>query len=396
MKIVTLTLVVIAVVFITEVSISAQTVNPASVNPANSAKMSRVYQLVGEVISLDKTASQVNIKTKENELVPLSLDAKTDYERVPPGEITLNNAVPVTLADMAVGDQVYARGMISEDGNRAPVRQLVIMSHVDIARKHEQERAEWRKRGIVGSIKSINNNSKEIAVLARVPEGNRLITINAGDSVRYRRYEPESVKFSSALPSSFAELKVGDQLRALGDKNSDGTRFTAEEIVSGTFRTLVGTITEVNAATAEIKINELSTKRPLTIVTKEESLIRRISPELIAQLVPRKGQPSPGAQGTAPPAKTSGPAANKKLDVEEELEKLEVQSISELQPGEMVIVTSTIGKDASRLTATALISGVNPLVKALQASAPPKSSRNELNTALGLPSSLQSISIGLP
>ena len=396
MKIVTFTLVVIAVVLITGLSISAQTVNPASVNTANSAKVSRVYQLVGEVISLDKTASQVNIKTKENQLVPLLLDAKTDYKRVPPGETTLSNAVPVTLAEMAVGDQVYARGMISEDGNRAPVRQLVIMSHVDIARKHEQERAEWRKRGIVGSIKSINNNSKEIAVLARVPEGTRIITINAGDSIRYRRYEPESVKFSSALPSSFAELKVGDQLRALGDKNSDGTRFTAEEIVSGTFRTLVGTITEVNAATAEIKINELSTKRPLTVVTKEESLIRRISPELIALLIPQKGQPSPGAQGAAPAAKTSDPAANKKPDVEEELEKLKVQAISELRPGEMVIVTSTIGKDASRLTAITVISGVNPLVKALQANAPPSPSRNQLNTALGLPSSLQSISIGLP
>ena len=393
MKIVTFILAVIAVLFNAGVNVSGQTTNPASVN---SAKTSSVYQLVGEVISLDKIEGQVSIRTKDNDLVALTLDENTNYKRVPPGETTLNKAVTVTPADMAIGDQIYARGMISDDGNRAPVRQLVIMSRVDIALKHEQERADWRKRGIVGSVKTINNASNEISVLARTPEGNRLITIVGREGARYRRYEPESVKFSNALPSSFAELKVGDQLRALGDRSADGARFTAEEIVSGTFRTLVGTITEVNAATSEIKINDLSTKRPLTVVTKEESLVRRISPELIALLVPKKGQPSPNAQGGAAPAKASDPAANKKLDVEEELEKLKVQTISELKPGEMVIVTSTIGKDASRLTAIALISGVNPLMKALQANAPPSPSSNQLNTALGLPSSLQSISIGLP
>jgi len=392
MKIVTFTLVVIAV-FLSAGSLSAQTTNTASVTSANSANTPRVYQLVGEVMSVDKTANQVSIKTKGNEVVALSLDQNTDYKRVPPGETTLNKAVAVTMAEMSVGDQVYARGMISDNGNRAPVRQLVIMSHADIARKHEQERAEWQKRGIVGSIKAINPTTKEISVTARVPEGTRQITITPGDAVRYRRYEPESVKFSSALPSSFTELKVGDQIRALGDKSADGTHFTAEEIVSGTFRTLVGTITEVNPTTAEIKINELNTRKPLTVVTKEESMVRRMSPELIAMLVPKKGQPSPGTQ--APPARASEPSANK--NVEEEIEKLKTQAISELQPGEMVIVTSTIGKDASRLTAIALISGVNPLVKALQANSPPAAKGpNQLNTALGLPSSMQSIGIGLP
>ena len=381
MKIVTFILVAI-VAFGAGLNVSGQTASPAS----------KVYQIVGEVVSLDKTASQVSIKSKESEPIALSLDATTDYKRVPPGETTLSKAVAVTLADIAVGDQVYARGMTSDSGSRLPVRQLVIMSKVDIALKHEQERAEWRKRGIAGSIKAINPATKEITLLARAAEGARPITLTIGDAVRYRRYAPESVKFSSAQPSSFAELKVGDQVRALGDKSADGTRFTAEEIVSGTFRTQVVTITEVNPATAEIKTTDLSTKRPVTIVTKEESLVRRISPELIALLVQKKGQP---AQGGAPAAATPAPAPNKKVDVEEELEKLQAVPISELKPGEMVMVTSTIGKDASRLTAIALIGGIDPLVKALQGNAPP-SPRNELNTALGLPSSLSSISIGLP
>src|ERR1043166_8632048 len=72
MKIVTFTLVVIAVFFSTGI-VSAQTMNPASVNSANSANTPRVYQLVGEVMAVDKTANQVSIKTKGNEVVALSL-----------------------------------------------------------------------------------------------------------------------------------------------------------------------------------------------------------------------------------------------------------------------------------------------------------------------------------
>src|ERR1043166_9086372 len=91
MKIVTFTLVVIAVFFSTGI-VSAQTMNPASVNSANSANTPTVYQLVGEVMAVDKTANQVSIKIKGNEVVALSLDQNTDYKRVPPGETTLNKA----------------------------------------------------------------------------------------------------------------------------------------------------------------------------------------------------------------------------------------------------------------------------------------------------------------
>ena len=43
-----------------------------------------------------------------------------------------------------------------------------------------------------------------------------------------------SIKFDDAKPSKLADIHPGDQLRARGTKNEDGTEFAAEEIVSGT------------------------------------------------------------------------------------------------------------------------------------------------------------------
>ena len=44
------------------------------------------------------------------------------------------------------------------------------------------------------------------------------------------------MNFDEAKAAPLAEVHAGDQLRARGDKNADGTELTAVEIVSGSFR----------------------------------------------------------------------------------------------------------------------------------------------------------------
>src|SRR5207247_7771803 len=96
------------------------------------------------------------------------------------------------------------------------------------------------------------------------------------DKVLLRRYPPDTVpKYSDAKPSKFEEVKVGDQLRALGDKSADGTHMAAEEVVFGTFKIAGGTVTALDVANNQIKINDLQTKKPLTINIKPDSVIRR-------------------------------------------------------------------------------------------------------------------------
>src|SRR5215467_1076954 len=105
--------------------------------------------------------------------------------------------------------------------------------------------------------------------------GNQSVVMQVSDKVLMRRYAPDSIKFSDAKPSTFEELKVGDQLRALGDKSADGAHFAAEEVVSGSFRTVAGSVTAIDPAAGELKINDLLTKKPLTVVIKQDSVLRR-------------------------------------------------------------------------------------------------------------------------
>src|SRR5205814_9336812 len=87
--------------------------------------------------------------------------------------------------------------------------------------------------------------------------------------------EPDSIKIADARTTKFKELKVEDQLRALGERNPDDSAFSAEKVVTGSFKTVGGVVTAVDAATGEVKISDLQTKQPLTIVVKQDAVLRR-------------------------------------------------------------------------------------------------------------------------
>ena len=208
-------------------------------------------------------------------MVMVSLSDKTAYKKLAPGEQSLTNATDLTFADLAEGDRVMARGTVAEDRKSVPALQVIVMTKGDLAKKQEAERLEWRRRGILGVITALKPDSKEITISNRTMAGSQSVVIPVSDKTEMRRYAPDSIKFGDAKPSSFTELKVGDQLRALGDRTDDPLRFNPQKVVTGSFRTVGGIVTAVDPATGEIKINELEKKTPLTIIVKQDAVLRR-------------------------------------------------------------------------------------------------------------------------
>ncbi|HEU4835678.1 MAG TPA: hypothetical protein VFS90_14715, partial [Pyrinomonadaceae bacterium] len=209
----------------------------------------------------------------------------------------------------------------------------------------------WSKRGISGTISAINAETKEITVDARTAEGPKPIVVATSADTKFRRYAPDSVRFDDAKSGTFADLKTGDQLRALGTKNADGTRFTPEEIVSGSFQTISGTITEVDAEKKEIKIKDLQSQQPVTIALSKDSTMRKLTPEMVAAL-------------SAPPADKPDAAKPKaSSDLQEMFDQLPTFALQDLKPGDSILISSTKGADPARVTAIAVVTGVGPLLQ---------------------------------
>lgn len=338
---------------------------------------------LGVVTVVDAANKQLTIKTKDGDIVAVLADT-TEYKKVKPGETSLKDAESATLADIGVGDSVIAQGRVADDRKSVPAKRIVLMTKAAIAQKQEHDREEWKQRGIVGRITSLNAESKEINLMMRLPAGERPVLIPVTDTVTLRRYAPDSVKFSDARQSSFTELKVGDQLRALGEKSADGTRFTPEEIVSGSFRMVGGAITAVNAATNEITISNMQTGQPIVIVVNADSLMRRVPPEMAAMIAQRRAQASATSGGG--PANTAGGAGpgqqapgGRGGEFDEMLDRLPPVTLSELKKGDVIAVSSTTGVDPLRVTAIKLLAGIDAFLTRPQAQAGQGSQSPSLN-----------------
>lgn len=367
---------------------------------------------IGEVKAIDNAAKQLIVKTDAGSLVTVALGDKTVYLRLAPGEKTLTNATKIAFSDVGEGDRVWARGKVADDHKSVPATALIVMNKVDIAKKQEQERAEWKKRGVLGIITALKPDTKEITISSRTMAGPQSVIIPVSDKVEVRRYAPDSIKFADAKPAAFAELKVGDQLRALGERTADGSGFTAEKVVTGSFKTVAGVITAIDLATGEVKITDLQTKQPLTIVVKQDAVLRKFpaANEMGGMMMSRGPGAGGAAAGQTPPA---GPGAGQGagqgggqgggirmgggggMNMQDMLERLPIIAIADVKVGDTIVVSSTKGADPSRLTAISLISGADTLLNLLAARQPQTGGQTAPNPASGLGSGIQ-FGIGLP
>lgn len=374
--------------------------------------------LLGEVVAVDAQKKGLTVKTSDGKRITINLDDRTVYKRVPPGETTLEKAADITLGDISVGDRVSARGEITGDSMHGSM--LLVMSRKDLTQKKEQDRADWQRRGISGAIVSVNPDAKELVIKSRSREGMNLVLVSAGKNLRVRRYAPGSIKFTDARQSSFEELKVGDLVRALGDRSPDNTAFTAEEIVAGAFRVVGGKITEVNQEKGEVTISDLQTQQPLVVAINGGSMVRRIPPQMLAMMEqsatggggrvmmtpdgPRAtGQPGgaspnrpPGGGGqrvimtpdgqrhVIPEGKSPEEVVGQRGGVspQEMIERLPAITIADLKTGDGIIVLSTKETDSTRAVAIIVAAGVDSFLKRQQEA---KATRPDYQLDLALP-----------
>jgi hypothetical protein len=357
----------------------------------------------GEVQSADAAAKQLIIKTATADIYTVKTDDKTNFLRVG-ADLDLKKATKIALSDLAAGDRVRARGVVAGDTKTIAASTVIVLTKADIAQKQQRDRDEWIKRGVAGTVTAIDADKHEISIkVDTIPP--KTVVVDVSEKVDFRRYAPDSVKFSDAKQSTFAELKVGDRLRALADKNADGTRYKAEEIVSGTFLTLPVQVVAIDTAAKTIKVTNLSTpkdKTPLTIHINADTVVRRM-PEQMAMMMARRlnsttsvpgggpgGGPAgpsgpggpgvsggPGGRGPGGPAgPAAGPGANvaqmaggpgangggRGGDLQQMIERLPKVDITELKAGDALIISSTAGADRLNLTAISIVAGVEPVL----------------------------------
>jgi hypothetical protein len=344
-------------------------------------------RVIGEVLASDTAARRMTIKTDGGEQVAVSVAANALYLRVPPGEKDLKKASPIALADVGTGDRVLARGRLAADGKSIDATAVIVMTKADLAQKHQHDREEWERRGTAGAIAAIDGAAHRFTITLNAREGSPSAFVETAPNTEFLRYAPDSVRFSDAKPSTFAALAVGDHVRVLGDRSADGAEIKAEQIVSGAFRSIAGTVSTVDAAAGALSLTDLATKKQITVSVSSGSTLRRLTPMAAAFLARRLNPEAQADERPLPASQTgarqgNGASGGAGGDPQQMLERMPVLALGELKPGDAVIVSGTKGADSGSIAAITLVAGVEPLLRA----APPRQVGGAWNFGdIGLP-----------
>jgi len=348
----------------------AQTSPPAA--PGNKA--------IGTIKNINGTT--ISLVPDSGPEVTVTVQAETRFLRVAPGQKDLKSATPIQAQDLQVGDRILVAGRPSEDNASLLASTVVIMTRSELEAQHQREMEDWQKRGVDGLATAVDPAAGTVTISVH----SKPVIIHVSKTTVIRRYPPDSIKFDDAKPGPLQEIHPGDQVRARGDRSADGSELTADEIVSGSFRNIAGTVNSVDASSSTLTVHDLISKKNLTVKVTADSQLRHLPPEMAQRLAMRlkragggtaagasaapenansaQGNHPTGAPGMAGPG---GGAGGRRFggppDLQQMLNRMPAVSLNDLHKGDAVVVLSTEGTAGVGTTIT-LLTGVEPILEA--------------------------------
>ena len=343
--------------------------------------------VTGDVVSV--SASRIVLKTKDGELEAVLSD-KTEFKKVPPDNPVLKAAIVSEVGDISEGDKLLVTGVFGDDKKVLPARAVYLMSKSDIAQKAAKENERWATRGISGRVASVSPATNQVTIEVRGLMNSTSVVVTPKGDALFKRYKQDSVKYNEAVESSIADIKAGDMLRAVGDKSPDGTSFAAEEVLTGAFQTVAGTVKSVDTAKNEVIVTQAGSKTDVTIVITPTSAVKRFPEEMAQRMAGMAGGAAPGVQqGGIRPA--GGPPAGQQAGmrpagapgqggpggpgrgmggarggIDDMFERFPTIAIADLKPGDVIAVSSSKSGNPQRINAIKLLAGVGPFLQAAQ------------------------------
>jgi transcription antitermination factor NusG len=372
--------------------------------PASTLGDAQISKVVGTIKSIQADSITVAAESGGQGDIIAKLTGSTRILRVPPGEKDLKNATALQPQDLQTGDRVLVRGQQSThgDGHTIVINALavIVMKQADVAAKQQHDRDDWQKRGVGGIVTNVDTATGAITISSSAIGANRSIAVHITKDTILRRYASGSVKFDDAKPAPVDHIKAGDQLRARGARNPDGSEVSAEEIVSGAFKNIAGTIKAIDPASNTMTVQDAISKSAVVVKVSPDSQMKKLPAEMAQRIAMRLKSTAgtnvdqPGANGQsmkdqsmkdqsgapgAGRARTSkstesqasrGPGGaqggNSLPDLQHMLSRLPNSTLADLQKGDAVMIVSTEGTDsgAGAVTAIMLLAGVDAILTA--------------------------------
>jgi hypothetical protein len=344
------------------------TIAPAALHaqaPATARQLGTVKAIDGNTVTLTTSGGTAVVVTVSPDAPVLQLA---------PGSTDLKSATPAKLEDVSVGDRILASGKAGDAAGTLTASRVILMKSGDIAARNAQQQREWQRNGLGGLVRGFDGST------ITVVSGAKILKIETTPSTKFERYAGDSVAFADVKPSAMSAIHTGDQLRARGKVADDRLSMTADEVVSGTFLNLSGTIASIDPSTQSLTVKDLATKRTYTVEIGQKSDLRTLPADRAAAFASRNaggagggsgaggerpaGAGAPGGGGTAAGAGGAAAASRRAgFDLSQMLSRLPTQTLADLKPGQAVMIVASSSGNGNP-TAITMLSGVEQILSA--------------------------------
>jgi hypothetical protein len=358
--------------------------------PATTPK-SALDHVLGTITAVDKAGKTVTVQEDKTSTVHIIQLANTKtLLKVEPTAKDLKSAVRISADDLETGDRVDVRGSKLDDSpTTLSAKSVILMSARDLENTHQQQAAAWAK-ATSGRVTTVDAASGKITVEARVAGAPETISIQTAGTTEFTRYNPETAK---PAPSQISQIQPGDQLKVIGDKSGDTV--SAQRVYTGAFRTVAMTISSIGADGKSITGKDLASKKDILIALNSDAAIHKLPPMMAAMLArrlnpsaaatppgaapaggapPNGGPPSGGSQwhggsgepgaGGAPGGAGPGGGGAGRGDISQMIDRTPKIALTDLKPGDALVISGVAtGADSSKLLASTIIAGVEPILQ---------------------------------
>ena len=361
-----------------------------SLPAAHLAHAQAATRYLGSITAIN--GDMLTVKTDQGDSHQVQVPSTAQLKQIEPGQTDLSKAETIDFGALATGDRVLVNIDPNATGATPQALRVIAIKAADVTKKQQAETAAWAQ-GIHGLVKSVDAASGVILVNTRVMTVTKQVTVNTTKATTLKRYAQGSVSFSQAQPAPIGAIQPGDQIFVLGTKSADGASIAAQQIVSGSFRSIAGTVISTDAGASNLTVKDLAMKKPVTVRITADTQLRRLDERVATMIALRLkgGQASAfasgsgaqrsfgqgggggsslgaagsqGAPGGAPRAFGQGGSSGGG-DLESILERAQTIQLSSLQKGEAVMIVAT--EDGAGVNTIKLLAGVAPLLEAPEA-----------------------------
>lgn len=317
-----------------------------------SKKSSAFVSILGKVLELGSDGGNITIITSSGDKIKVAFDERLELRRIPAGETTLRNAANIEFKEIVVGDAAFMRGKFLKPKTSFLARRVIIIARADIEEKEKKRLEEWRSRGIVGNVKKVDLNARKILIQKRGSISEMAEVLIQKDTV-FRRYKANAANMNDYKSSDINAIKAGDQIRALTKTDANG-KVIAEEIFSGSFRTIIGKVSAVNNEKQELSITDVRNGEAITIVVSEGANVKRLTEKSIESFMEK-------SQIGRPEKKADLKRSNERIDLTALLKQSPKVKFSEFKAGETIVIACVAPLDAKKVVGITIVNGMDIL-----------------------------------